>query len=329
MKLIIQIPCFNEEETLAETVSDLPMELEGFESVELLVIDDGSTDRTSEVARELGVDHIIRFPNNRGLATAFATGLQTSLELGADVIVNTDGDHQYQGDSVRRLVRPILDGEADMVVGDRHVETIRHFSMTKKLLQRLGSQVVRWTSGTNVADATSGFRALSREAALRLAVFSSYTYTLETIIQAGKKGLAVISVPVTTNEIRRESRLIRSIPRYVLTSAVTILRIFLMYDALKVFSLASALPLLSGLALVGRFGYFFLIGEGQGHIQSLIVAAILIVVAFQTLLLGLVADLIAKNRRLSEDANYRLRKLDLAQFADRQTAPFAHQELLD
>ncbi len=329
MKLIIQIPCFNEEETLAETVSDLPTELEGFESVELLVIDDGSTDRTSEVARELGVDHIIRFPNNRGLATAFATGLQTSLELGADVIVNTDGDHQYQGDGVRRLVRPILDGEADMVVGDRHVERIRHFSTTKKLLQRLGSQVVRWTSGTNVADATSGFRALSREAALRLVVFSSYTYTLETIIQAGKKGLAVISVPVATNEIRRESRLIGSIARYVLTSAVTILRIFLMYDALKVFSLASALPLLGGLALLGRFGYFFVIGQGQGHIQSLIIAAILIVVAFQTLLLGLLADLIAKNRRLSEDANYRLRKLDLAQNADRVTAPFAHRERLD
>ncbi len=216
-----------------------------------------------------------------------------------------------------------------MVVGDRQVETIRHFSTTKKLLQRLGSQVVRWTSGTNVADATSGFRALSREAALRLAVFSSYTYTLETIIQAGKKGLAVISVPVTTNEIRRESRLIRSIPRYVLTSAVTILRIFLMYDALKVFSLASALPLLGGLALLGRFSYFYLIGEGQGHIQSLIVAAIFIVVAFQTLLLGLLADLIAKNRRLSEDANYRLRKLDLAESADRTLAPFAHQELLD
>ena len=311
MKLIIQIPCFNEEETLAETVSDLPTELEGFDAVELLVIDDGSTDRTSEVARELRVDHIIRFPNNRGLAVAFATGLQASLEFGADLIVNTDGDHQYQGDDIRRLVRPILDGEADMVVGDRRVGTIRYFSITKKLLQRLGSQVVRWSSGTSVADATSGFRAFSREAALQLVVFSSYTYTLETIIQAGKKGLGVVSVPVATNEKRRESRLIRSIPRYVLTSAVTILRIFLMYDALKVFSIASALPLLFGLALLGRFGYFYFIGEGQGHIQSLIVAAILIVVAFQTLLLGLLADLIAKNRRLSEEAQYRLRRIDL------------------
>jgi len=317
VKLIIQIPCFNEEETLAETIADLPSELEGFDAIELLVIDDGSTDRTSELARELGVSHLIRFPTNRGLATAFASGLQSSLELGADVIVNTDGDHQYEGDGIRRLVRPILDGEADMVVGDRRVESIAYFSTTKKLLQRFGSRVVRWTSGTSVSDATSGFRAFSREAALQLIVFSSYTYTLETIIQAGKKGLTVASVPVQTNEVRRESRLIRSIPRYVFFSAVTILRIFLMYEALKVFLSLGLIPLTVGAALAVRFAYFFLIGQGQGHVQSLVVAAVLIVLGFLTFLLGLLADLIARNRRLSEEIRYRLRRIE----SERNTHP--------
>ena len=309
MKLIIQIPCYNEAATLPETIRELPKRVEGFSTVELAVIDDGSTDDTSAIARQLGVQHVVRLPRNRGLAHAFAVGLQTSLELGADAIVNTDGDNQYRGSCVVDLVSPILKGEADMVVGDRQIDTIGHFSTSKKTLQKLGSWVVRWASGTDVPDATSGFRALSREAALQLSVFSSYTYTLETIIQAGKKGLAVLSVPVGTNERRRDSRLIQSVPKYVVRSAVTILRIFLMYEALRVFFGMGSLPLVAGLSLLVRFGYFFLIGQGQGHVQSLVVAAILIVVAFQTFLLGLLADLIARNRRLHEEILYRVRKM--------------------
>ena len=311
MKLIIQIPCYNEAETLPLTIRDLPRQVEGFDEVEFLIIDDGSTDGTADEARDLGVDHVIVLPRNRGLAHAFATGLETALELGADVIVNTDGDNQYSGGCVAELVAPILAGRADMVIGDRQVRTVPHFSRMKKLLQRFGSWVVRWTSGTGVPDATSGFRALTRDAALRLVVFSSYTYTLETIIQAGKKGLAVTSVPVKTNEKLRESRLIQSIPRYVARSAITILRIFIMYEALTVFLSIGALLFGAGMLLSIRYLYFFLIGEGRGHVQSLILASILLVLGFQTFLLGILGDLIAKNRQLVEDANYRVKKMDL------------------
>ena len=309
MKLVIQIPCFNEAKTLGRTVEDLPRHLSGFSSVELLVIDDGSTDGTAELARGLGVEHVISLPRNRGLAAAFATGLNRALELGADVILNTDGDHQYRGASIPALVEPILRGEADMVIGDRQVRGIAHFSVTKKLLQRLGSWAVRWVSGTEVIDATSGFRALSREAALRLTVFSTYTYTLDTIIQAGKKGLTVVSVPVETNERLRESRLIRSIPRYVVRSAVTILRIFLMYEPLRVFTILSLIPGLLGGILLLRYLYFFSIGEGSGHIQSVVAGAALGILAFQVFLLGLLSDLIARNRRLIEDATLMLRRI--------------------
>ena len=319
MKLVIQIPCFNEAETLGRTVEDLPRHLEGFDSVEMLVVDDGSTDRTAQLARELGVDHVISHPRNRGLAAAFATGLRKGLELGADIIVNTDGDHQYRGDSIPSLVEPILRGEADMVVGDRQIRRIAHFSRTKKQLQRLGSWVVRWISGTRVIDATSGFRAMSREAAMQLTVFSTYTYTLETIIQAGKKGLTVISVPVETNEKLRDSRLIRSVPRYVLRSAVTILRIFLMYEPLRVFSILSLAPGLLGGLLLLRYLYFFSIGEGSGHLQSVVVAVALGILAFQVFLLGLLADLIARNRRLMEDAMLMLRRLSYGSSSMRQS----------
>jgi len=319
MKLVIQIPCFNEAETLGRTVRDLPRELPGFTSVELLVIDDGSTDGTAKLARELGVDHVISLPRNRGLAAAFATGLSRALELGADVILNTDGDHQYRGDSIPALVEPILRGEADMVVGDRQVKRIAHFSGTKKLLQRLGSWAVRWVSGTEVIDATSGFRALSREAALRLTVFSTYTYTLDTIIQAGKKGLTVVSVPVETNDRLRESRLIRSIPRYVVRSAVTILRIFLMYEPLRVFTILSLVPGLLGGILLIRYLYFFSIGEGSGHIQSVVAGAALGILAFQVFLLGLLSDLIARNRRLIEDATLMLRRIGYGSLAARES----------
>jgi glycosyltransferase involved in cell wall biosynthesis len=319
MKLVIQIPCFNEAETLGRTVEDLPRELPGFSSVELLVIDDGSTDGTSKLARELGVDHVISLPRNRGLAAAFATGLRRALELGADVILNTDGDHQYRGASIPALVEPILRGEADMVIGDRQVRRIAHFSVTKKLLQRLGSWAVRWVSGTDVIDATSGFRALSREAALRLTVFANYTYTLDTIIQAGKKGLTVVSVPVETNERLRESRLIRSVPRYVVRSAVTILRIFLMYEPLRVFTILSLIPGLLGGILLLRYLYFFSIGEGSGHIQSVVAGAALGILAFQVFLLGLLSDLIARNRRLIEDATLMLRQIRYESPAGRES----------
>jgi len=312
MKLIIQIPCYNEAATLPATIADLPAHLEGFDRIELLVIDDGSSDGTAEAARSLGVDHVVKLKRNTGLAHAFAVGLEEALRQGADVIVNTDADNQYQGSGVAKLVSPILQGEADIVVGDRGVQNIKQFSPIKKLLQRAGSGVVRWASATNVPDATSGFRSLTREAALRLNVFSTYTYTLETLIQAGRMGLSVVSVPVETNAALRESRLIASIPQYVLRSIATILRIFLMYEPLRVFFSVGTMLVLAGVLLVARFGYFYIQGQGQGHVQSLIVSAILILLGFQTFLLGLLADLIARNRRLQEEVRYRIRKLALA-----------------
>lgn len=310
MKLIIQVPCFNEARTLPAVLDELPKAVEGFDSVEVLVIDDGSTDGTADLARQRGADHVIRLPENRGLATAFGRGLQECLRRGADVIVNTDGDNQYRAEDIPELVRPVLEGKADMVVGDRRIDTIRHFSALKKRLQKAGSWVVRWASGTGVPDATSGFRALSREAAMQLVVFSSYTYTLETIIQAGRKGLVVASVPVRTNPQQRESRLIRSLPVYLVQSAITILRIFIMYEALRVFLTLGTVPFLAGVALVARFFYFYWVGDGAGHVQSLVIAALLVVLGVQTFLLGLLADLIARNRHLSEETNYRLKKMD-------------------
>jgi glycosyltransferase involved in cell wall biosynthesis len=317
MKLVIQIPCYNEADTLPEVIAELPRQVAGFDRVEFLVIDDGSTDGTEAVARRLGVDHVVRLPHNRGLATAFARGLQECLALSADVIVNTDGDNQYRAAGIADLVRPILEGQADMVVGDRQVDTVPHFSAWKKRLQKLGSWVVRWASNTKVPDATSGFRALSRDAAMQLVVFSNYTYTLETIIQAGRKGLSVTSVPVETNPRRRESRLIRSLPAYLVRSAITILRIFVMYEALPVFLTLGTLPLAAGAFLLARFFYFYAIGQGSGHVQSLVVAAILIVLGLMTWLLGLLADLIARNRHLSEETNYRLKRMEFGGPSDR------------
>ncbi len=312
MKLIIQIPCLNEEETLPVTLADLPKSIPGVDVIETLVIDDGSTDRTVEVAREHGVNHIVRLTNRKGLAEAFMTGIDACLKLGADIIVNTDGDNQYQGKYIPDLIRPILEGRADVVIGDRQVEKISHFSPLKKKLQKLGSWVVRQVSGTDIPDATSGFRAYSREAALRLNVISRFTYTVETIIQAGKNNIAIEHVPVETNEKLRESRLFRSIPAYLKRSIGTIFRIYTMYEPLKVFSYVGGVVFSMGMLLSLRFLYFYFTGNGGGHIQSLILSAVLMLLGFQIIVMGFVADLIAGHRRLTEDTLYRVKKLELS-----------------
>ena len=312
VKLIIQIPCYNEEKTLPLTLRDLPRHIPGIDEIEVLVINDGSQDDTVRVAHQHGVHHVVSFTNNKGLAASYMAGIDACLKLGADLIVNTDGDNQYHGEDIARLVKPILDGTADMVVGDRQVNTIQHFSTTKKALQRLGSWVVRRFSDTNVPDATSGFRAYSREAALRLNVVSRFTYTLETIIQAGKKNIALDSVAVRTNEKLRESRLFRSIPSYLKRSIATILRIYTMYEPLKTFGAIGGFLFLVGAVVSTRFLYFyFFVDQGAGHIQSLILSAVLMIVGFQVGLIGLVADLIANNRILIEDALYRVKKLEM------------------
>jgi len=308
LKLIIQIPCFNEETTLPATLRDIPRNISGVDKVEILVIDDGSTDRTSQVARECGVDHVVRFKVNQGLARGFMVGLQTALHLGADIIVNTDADNQYSGGDIPKLLQPILEGRADVVIGDREVESIRHFSTTKKFLQRVGSWVVRVASGTRIPDAPSGFRAFSREAALRTNIVSGYTYTLETIIQAGHNRLAIAHVPVRTNPTTRESRLISNIGSYVWISASTIIRTYAMYQPLRFFSTIGVIIFTIGLIISARYIYYMSIGEGAGHIQSLILAAVLMMLGFQTIVIGLISDLIAANRRLSEEIVYRLRK---------------------
>ncbi len=312
MKLIIQIPCLNEEKTLPVTLADLPKSIPGVDEIEVLVIDDGSTDRTVEVAREHGVHHIVRLTHNKGLAEAFRTGLDACLKLGADIIVNTDADNQYKGKYIPDLIRPILEGRADVVIGDRQVDKVQHFSFIKKKLQKLGSWVVRQVSGTDIPDATSGFRAYSREAALRLNVISRFTYTLETIIQAGTNNIAIAHVPVETNDKLRESRLFRSIPAYIKRSIGTIFRIYTMYEPLKVFSYAGSAVFFVGFLISLRFLYFYLTGDGGGHIQSLILSAVLMLLGFQIIVIGVVADLIAGHRRLTEDTLYRVKKLELS-----------------
>lgn len=319
MKLIIQIPCFNEAESLPITLADLPRQIPGFDRVEVLVIDDGSTDETVRVARRHGVDHVVGFRKNQGLARTFMLGIQACLERGADVIVNTDADNQYVGADIPKLVQPILEGRADLVIGARPIVDIQHFSPVKKLLQRFGSWVVRWVSGTDVADAPSGFRAITREAALGLNVFNSYTYTLETVIQAGLKNMSVVSVPIRVNGDMRPSRLVKSIPSYVKRSIFTIFRIFVVYQPLKFFLTVGVFPFLVGLALSVRFLIYYLQGDGGGHIQSLILAAVLLLLGFQTFLLGVISDLLSVNRRLLEEmqGHERLRLLRSSD-ADRQ-----------
>lgn len=310
-KLIIQIPCFNEEDHLAETLAHLPRSLPGIDVIETLVIDDGSTDRTAEVARGAGATYLLRFPVNLGLARAFSAGLDAALKLGADVIVNTDADNQYFGPDVARLVAPIVAGEAEMVIGDREPHRLKHFGPAKRVLQRVGSWVVRQLSGTSVPDAASGFRAFSRRAALRLNVFTQFTYTLETIIQAGKKHIPMTHVVVRTNPETRPSRLFGSIGTYLRRSIGTLVRIYALYEPLRVFWTLGSLCLAAGTVIGLRFLGEYLADGGAGHIQSLILAAVLLIIGFQTVLIGLVADLMGHNRWLSEDALFRVRELEL------------------
>lgn len=312
MKLIIQIPCLNEEETLPGTLADLPRQVDGFDSVEWLVIDDGSTDRTVDVARANGVDHIVKLTNNKGLANGFQAGLDACLKLGADVVVNTDADNQYDASFIPDLVKPILEGNADMVVGDRQVMTIEHFSPLKKSLQRLGSWVVRQASETTVPDTTSGFRAYNREAALQLQVVSKYTYTLETIIQAGKMTVAIDHVKIRTNPGKtRESRLFKSMWQYVRRNMVSIFRIYSMYEPLRVFMTAAVIVGVVALGVFTRFMVSWFQGEGAGHVQSLILGAVLFNAAFLLAALGIIGDLLSGQRIMLQRIFERVRRLEL------------------
>jgi glycosyltransferase involved in cell wall biosynthesis len=310
MKLIIQIPCYNEGATLAVTLARLPRKVANFDVVEWLVIDDGSSDDTVAVARAHGADHVVRHTRNQGLARAFMTGLDASLSRGADVIVNTDADNQYNADDIPGLVAPILNGVADIVIGERPIETIEHFSPSKRLLQKVGSWVVRVASKTDIPDAPSGFRALSRSAAQRLMVFNDYTYTLETIIQAGQKNMAITSVPVRVNDELRPSRLIRSIPSYINRSIVTIVRIFVIYRPFRFFGAVGAVLFAAGFLIGLRFLWKYLHGEGTGNVQSLILAGALLVMGFQTVLVAFLADLLAANRKLLEEVRFLLKARD-------------------
>lgn len=312
MKLVIQIPCLDEEESLPETLAALPRAVEGFDEVAVIVIDDGSTDGTAEVAVRAGVAEVVRFPNHQGLARAFAAGLERALQLGADVIVNTDADNQYCAGDIPALIAPILRGEADIVIGDRDPANLAHFSFAKRVLQRLGSWMVRQLSGTLVPDATSGFRAFSRSAALRLNVLSDFTYTLETVIQAGKKQLAVAHVPVRANPTVRPSRLFSGTSHYIRRSVSTLVRIYALYEPFKIFSLLGGTLIGIAAAIGLRFLFYYLQKGGAGHVQSLILAAALLIIGFLTMLIGLLADLIGRNRQLSEDVLLRVRRIELA-----------------
>jgi glycosyltransferase involved in cell wall biosynthesis len=312
VKLIIQIPCKDEEAQLPQTLADLPRSVPGVDEVEWLVIDDGSTDRTVEVARAHGVDHVVRLTNHKGLAAAFQAGLDACLKLGADVVVNTDADNQYDARDIPKLVEPIVAGRADMVIGDREVDRVEHFSPIKKRLQKLGSAVVRGASGTTVPDTTSGFRAYNREAAISLNVVSKYTYTLETIIQAGKMLVAVDHVPIRTNPQTRESRLFDSMRKYVRRNALAIFRVYTMYEPLKVFMTAAAAVGLVALAIWGRFAWFYVVeGQGAGHVQSLILGAVLFIAAVQLAALGILGDALAGSRSMQQGILERVRRVEL------------------
>ena len=310
MKLIIQIPCYNEAETLEVALNDLPKKLDGIDQIEYLIINDGSHDDTVEVARNWGVHPVVNFKQNKGLAKGFVAGLDGCLKCGADIIVNTDADNQYCGDDIAVLIQPILDGEADMVIGERPIDDTEHFSYVKKKLQHFGSWVVRKASNTDIPDAPSGFRAFSRDAAMRINVVNDYTYTLETIVQAGREKIAIASVPIRTNAELRPSRLFKSIWGYVKKSVLTILRAYMMYKPLMCFTLLSIPSIAIGLGIGIRFLYFMSKGSGSGHIQSLILACTLIIVGFLTFMIGLVADVIAANRKILQDVQYHIKRME-------------------
>jgi glycosyltransferase involved in cell wall biosynthesis len=310
-KLIIQIPCYNEEATLGITLSTLPRQLPGISCIEWLVINDGSTDKTVEVAQSFGVDRIVNLNHNQGLAKAFMAGIEACLIAGADIIVNTDADNQYCADDIPKLIEPIISGRAEIVIGTRPISKIKHFSPIKKLLQKFGSWVVRLASNTDIPDAPSGFRAISREAAMQLNVFNQYTYTLEMIIQAGQKGIAITSVPIRTNKYLRPSRLVKSIPAYVQRSLFTILRIFMTYQPLRFFTILGSIPFTIGFMLGVRWLLLFFSGTTRTRIPSLILAAILILIGVQLWLFGLVADLMAVNRKVLEEIQLRMRRAEI------------------
>lgn len=309
MKLIIQMPCFNEEQTLEIALNHLPKHIDGIDCIEYLIINDGSIDKTVEIAKKWGVHYIVNFRNNKGLAKGFMAGLDACLKNGADIIVNTDADDQYCGSDIEKIVKPILDEKADIVIGERPINSIEHFTPLKKRLQHLGSWVVRKASKTDIPDAPSGFRAYSREAALRMNVINDYTYTLETIVQAGRNKMAIISVPINTNPELRKSRLFHSMFGYIKKSVLTIIRAFMMYKPLKFFVIIGSIVLILGLSIGIRFVVYFMQGTGDGHIQSLILASIMILLGFQTIIVGLQADIIAANRKLLEDIQYRIKTL--------------------
>ena len=311
MKLIIQIPCYNEADTLKIALDELPRQVQGIDKIEYLIINDGSQDSTAQVARDWGVDYIVSFKQNKGLAKGFLAGIDACLRNGADIIVNTDADNQYCADDIEELVRPILEGKYDIVIGQRPIDATAHFSFVKKKLQHIGSWVVRKASRTDIPDAPSGFRAYSREAAMRLNVINEYTYTLETIIQAGREKIAMTSVPVRTNEELRKSRLFHSMFGYVKKSVGTILRAFIMYKPLRFFTIVGLIPFTGGIILGIRFLiFYFTESGGAGHVQSLILAAVLMLIGWQTIVIGLQADIIAANRKLLQDIQYRIKKIE-------------------
>lgn len=310
MKLIIQIPCYNEEVALPVTLSKLPEHIEGIDEIEVLICDDGSTDRTVEIAREYGVKHIVTATHHRGLARTFMVGIEKSLSVGADIIVNTDADNQYCADDIEKLVKPILEGRADIVIGARPIKDIKTFSPFKKFLQYFGSKVVRLISSTSIEDVPSGFRAFSKDAAISLNVFDNYTYTIETVIQSRTKGLHILSVPIRVNSSYRKSRLVKNIFTYVQKNLFTILRMFIIYRPFRFFAFIGGLVILSGLILLGRFLLLYFMQNGNGHIQSLIISSILIITGFQTIIFGVLADLLSINRKLSEDVQIRVKKLE-------------------
>jgi glycosyltransferase involved in cell wall biosynthesis len=328
MKLIVQIPAYNEEATIAQTLRDIPKKLDGVTAIETLVIDDGSTDNTADAARKAGATHVVQLRTHRGLSSAFTAGIDAAVRLGADIIVNTDADNQYNGADIARLVAPIVKGSTDVVIGDREVSKSEHMSPFKRLLQRLGSWTVGLASGLRVADVTSGFRAFSREAALQINVFNPFTYTLETIIQSGNRNLGVQSVTVRTNAPTRPSRLYRGIGTYLRKSMATIFRIYTLYKPLKTFFAIGALLMLAGVGIGLRFLWYFIEGDRGGHVQSLILSAVFLIVGFQTLLIGLIADLISVNRRLSEEVLIRVKRLEspAAERRPRQAQPQRKRE---